>query len=89
MEADAQREMDRKAERGVQLRHMMRMEKDQWGYYQTLAHTGKFSPPPPVTQSLFNEVVRQRQIHPHTYRRLNYRLVSATQWEEMETQTSL
>ncbi|XP_046869719.1 flavin-containing monooxygenase FMO GS-OX-like 3 [Hypomesus transpacificus] len=89
MEADAQKEIDRKAEMGVQLRHVLRMEKDQWGYYQSLAHTGKFSPPPPVTQSLFNEVVRQRKIHPHNYRRLNYRLVSATQWEQMETQTSL
>lgn len=89
MEADAQREIDRKAEMGVEVRHMLRMEKDQWGYYESLSVTGKFSPPPPVTRSLFNEVVRQRQIHPHNYRRLNYRLVSPTQWEQLERQTCL
>ncbi|XP_070290559.1 uncharacterized protein [Salvelinus sp. IW2-2015] len=84
MEEEAQGEMARKVERGVQLRHMLKMDKEQWGYAQTLAQTGRFAPLPPVTQSLYEEVWRQRQVHPQNYRQLNYRLVSDTQWEQQE-----
>ncbi|XP_035636288.1 uncharacterized protein LOC118390135 isoform X1 [Oncorhynchus keta] len=84
MEEEAQGEMARKVERGVQLRHMLKMDKEQWGYAQTLAQTGRFAPLPPVTQSLYEEVWRQRQVHPQNYRQVNYRLVSDTQWEEQE-----
>lgn len=84
MEEEAQGEMARKVERGVQLRHMLKMDKEQWGYAQTLAQTGRFPPLPPVTQSLYEEVWRQRQVHPQNYRQLNYRLVSDTQWEQQE-----
>ncbi|CAB1352588.1 unnamed protein product, partial [Coregonus sp. 'balchen'] len=84
MEEEAQRELKRKAERGVQLKHMLKMDKDQWGYAQTLAQTGRFSPLLPVTQSLYEEV--WRHVHPQNYRQLNDRLISDTQWEQQELQ---
>lgn len=68
----------------MQLKHLLKKDKDQWGYALTFAQTGMFSPLPPVTQSLYEEVWRQRQVHPQNYRQLNYRLVSDTQWEQQE-----
>ncbi|XP_061103328.1 uncharacterized protein LOC133132141 isoform X1 [Conger conger] len=86
MEAEIQREMDRKLSEGVELRHLLKMEWAQWEYYRTLSRLGGFPPPPPVTQSLYEEVWRQRQRHPQNYRQLNYQLISDTQWQELEPQ---
>ncbi|XP_036380810.1 flavin-containing monooxygenase FMO GS-OX-like 4 [Megalops cyprinoides] len=84
MEEEAKREMERKTGEGVEARHLLKMDSDQWGYYRTLASMGGFSPLPPVTQSLYEEVKRQRERHPLRYRQLNYQLVSDTQWEILE-----
>ncbi|KAM4619954.1 uncharacterized protein ACJ7VT_006693 isoform 2-T2 [Polymixia lowei] len=80
MEEEAQREVERKTSQGVPLRHLLKMDKDQWGYYQTLSSSAGFPPLRPVVQSLYEEVWRQRQVHPQNYRKLNYRLISDTQW---------
>ncbi|XP_071362346.1 uncharacterized protein [Trachinotus anak] len=81
MEDEVRRELQEKVECGVQQRHLLIMEKDQWEYCQMLAHSAGFPPLPPVVRSLYEEVWRQRQIHPENYRGLNYRLISDTQWE--------
>ncbi|KAG5844819.1 hypothetical protein ANANG_G00166810 [Anguilla anguilla] len=86
MEEEVQREMERKLAEGVKPQHLLNLEWSQWEYYQALAGMGGFSPPPPVTQSLYEEVRQQRQRHPQKYRQLNYRLISDTQWEEVELQ---
>ncbi|KAG7484101.1 hypothetical protein MATL_G00045540 [Megalops atlanticus] len=84
MEEEVKREMERKTGEGVEARHLLKMDSDQWAYYRTLASMGGFSPLPPVTQSLYEEVKRQRERHPLRYRQLNYQLVSDTQWEMLE-----
>ncbi|XP_040908141.1 flavin-containing monooxygenase FMO GS-OX5 isoform X2 [Toxotes jaculatrix] len=81
MEDKVRRELQAKRERGVHQRHLLIMDQDQWEYCQTLAHAAGFPPLPPVTRRLYEEVWRQRQIHPENYRTLNYRLISDTQWE--------
>ncbi|KAG9338980.1 hypothetical protein JZ751_024376 [Albula glossodonta] len=86
MEAEVRREADRKLMEGVQPRHLLKMDSDQWGYYRTLASMGGFSPLPPVIQSLYEEVWRQRRRDPQKYRQINYRLVTDTQWEILELQ---
>ncbi|XP_042562441.1 flavin-containing monooxygenase FMO GS-OX-like 4 isoform X1 [Clupea harengus] len=84
MEREVQNMVDRKTAMGVLERHLLRMESEQWRYYQCLADSGGFSPLPPVIQSLYEEVARQRQKHPQKYRNANYRLVTDTQWESIE-----
>ncbi|KAI3374040.1 hypothetical protein L3Q82_022606, partial [Scortum barcoo] len=84
MEDEVRREQQEKLERGVQQHHLLTMQQEQWEYCRTLARTANFPPLPPVVQSLYEEVWRQRQIHPENYRRLNYRLSSDTQWELIE-----
>uniref|UniRef100_A0A6Q2X033 Flavin-containing monooxygenase n=2 Tax=Esox lucius TaxID=8010 RepID=A0A6Q2X033_ESOLU len=86
MEEEAVKEMERKVEWGVKPRNMLKMDKDQWSYARTLAQMGKFPPLTPVTQSLYEEVWRQKQAHPQIYRHVNYRLVSDTQWEQQDRQ---
>nr|XP_046267126.1 flavin-containing monooxygenase FMO GS-OX4 [Scatophagus argus]XP_046267127.1 flavin-containing monooxygenase FMO GS-OX4 [Scatophagus argus]XP_046267128.1 flavin-containing monooxygenase FMO GS-OX4 [Scatophagus argus] len=81
MEHEVRQELQEKLERGVQQRHLLMIQQDQWDYCQTLAHIAGFPPLPPVTRSLYEEVWRQRRIHPQEYRRLNYRLISDTEWE--------
>ncbi|XP_060941474.1 uncharacterized protein LOC133019125 [Limanda limanda] len=81
MEDQVLQELQEKLERGVEQRHLLVLEQDQWEYCRMLAHAAGFPPLPPVVRSLYEEVWRQRQIHPENYRRLNYRLVSATCWE--------
>ncbi|KAM3601033.1 uncharacterized protein V6R79_006387 [Siganus canaliculatus] len=81
MEEEIRQEEQGKLERGVLQRHLLNLDQDQWGYCQDLAHAAGFPPLPPVVQSLYEEVARQRRAHPENYRELNYRLVSATQWE--------
>lgn len=84
MEKITQEEMHRKQEKGVQVKHLLRMDSDQWGYYLDLARTGRFEPPQPVIQSLYEEVAKQRRKHPQRYKQMNYRLIDATQWELVE-----
>ena len=83
MEDEVRRELQEKLDRGVQRRHLLKMDQDQWGYCQTLARSAGFPPLPPVVRSLYEEVWRQRRVHPQNYRNLNYRLVSATRWEQV------
>ncbi|KAM6985850.1 uncharacterized protein FYW47_009156 [Aplochiton taeniatus] len=86
-EREVQREMETKVAGGVARCHLMKMDRDQWDYYQSLALSGRFPPLPAVTRSLYEEVWRQRQVHPLHYRERNYRLVSDTQWELKERHT--
>ncbi|KAF6740043.1 Flavin-containing monooxygenase FMO GS-OX-like 3 [Oryzias melastigma] len=81
MEDEVRGDLQRKLDRGVQRRHLLKMDQDQWQYCEGLARSAGFPPLPPVVRSLYEEVWRQRQIHPENYRKLNYRLVSDTQWE--------
>ncbi|KAM9846255.1 uncharacterized protein ACBR49_009563 [Aulostomus maculatus] len=81
MESEVWQELREKADRGVEQRHLLMMEQDQWEYCQALAHVAGFPPLPPVVRSLYEEVLHQRRIHPENYRRLNYRLSSESQWE--------
>ncbi|XP_017548111.2 flavin-containing monooxygenase FMO GS-OX-like 4 [Pygocentrus nattereri] len=84
MEEEAERERTRKTQMGVQAKHCLKMDSEQWVYYQDLATTAGFSPPQPVIQSLYEEVRRQRQAKPQAYKQINYRLVDATQWQLLE-----
>lgn len=81
MEQEVRQDLQEKAERGVLPRHLLIMEQDQWEYCQDLARTAGFAPLRPVVRSLYEEVWRQRRVHPENYRKLNYRVVSDTQWE--------
>lgn len=85
MEEDAQRERQRKTQMGVQVKHLLQMDSDQWDYYVSLATTAGVPPPNPVIQSLYNEVARQRRANPQAYREINYRLVNATEWQVVIT----
>lgn len=81
MEEEVRRELQERMERGVEQRHLLVMEQDQWEYCQTLARSAGFPPLPPVVRSLYEEVWRQRRVHPENYRQLNYRLISDAEWE--------
>ncbi|XP_038137517.1 flavin-containing monooxygenase FMO GS-OX-like 4 [Cyprinodon tularosa] len=83
MEEEVQREQQTKLGRGVQQNHLLKMDQDQWEYCDALADAAGFPPLPPVVRSLYEEVWQQRRVHPENYRGLNYRLVSATQWERI------
>ncbi|XP_076876675.1 uncharacterized protein LOC143526008 [Brachyhypopomus gauderio] len=84
MEEAAEHERQVKMQMGVQEKNLLRMDSDQWGYYEDLATTTGISPPDPVIQSLYEEVGRQRLVHPQDYRQINYRLADATHWQIME-----
>ncbi|TNM84762.1 hypothetical protein fugu_008940 [Takifugu bimaculatus] len=81
MKDEAQRQLRSRLDQGVQQRHLLVLDQDQWEYCNTLARIANFTPLPPVVRSLYEETWRQRRIHPQNYRKLNYRLVSVTQWE--------
>lgn len=81
MEDEVQSQLRSRLDQGVQQRHLLVLDRDQWEYCDTLARIANFMPLPPVVRSLYEETWRQRRIHPQNYRKLNYRLVSATQWE--------
>lgn len=81
MQDEVLRLQQEKLEQGVQQHHLLMMQKEQWEYCETLARTAGFPPLPPVIRSLYEQVWHQRGIHPQKYRRLNYRLISDTQWE--------
>ncbi|XP_054873501.1 uncharacterized protein LOC111568032 isoform X2 [Amphiprion ocellaris] len=84
MEEEAQLALQEKEERGVERRHLLVLQQDQWEYCRALAQSAGFSPIPPVIRSLYEEVWRQRRIHPKNYRRTNYRLVSDTEWQVVD-----
>ncbi|XP_017259364.1 flavin-containing monooxygenase FMO GS-OX-like 2 [Kryptolebias marmoratus] len=81
MEEEVRQEQQEKLQRGVQHRHLLKMDQSQWEYCDVLARSADFPPLLPVVRSLYEEVWRQRQIHPENYRRNNYRIVSSTEWE--------
>ncbi|XP_068187511.1 uncharacterized protein [Antennarius striatus] len=81
MEDEVRQEQQEKLESGVKQRHLLNIQQDQWDYCQMLARTAGFPPLPPVIQSLYVEVWRQRSVHPQRYRMTNYKLTSDTQWE--------
>ncbi|TDH05397.1 hypothetical protein EPR50_G00142510 [Perca flavescens] len=83
MEQEVRRELQEKLSRGVEHRHLHMMQLEQWDYCSSLASSGGFAPLPPVTRSLYEEVWRQRGVHPQKYRERNYRLVSDARWEEL------
>lgn len=85
MEEEADRERLRKTQMGVQVKHLLQMDSDQWDYYVSLATTAGLPPPNPVIQSLYEEVGRQRQANPGSYRQINYRMVNATEWQILNT----
>ncbi|XP_068587875.1 uncharacterized protein [Cebidichthys violaceus] len=83
-EDEARRALLEKAERGVQQRHLLVMQQqEQWEYCGTLARVAGFPPLPPVVRSLYEEVFRQRRVHPQNYRRRNYRLIGDDRWEQI------
>lgn len=84
MEMEVHGEMQRKQDTGVQMKHLLNLDRDQWDYYLDLAKMGQFTPPLAVLESLYEEVRRQRQKDPQKYRLINYRLIDATQWELLE-----
>lgn len=84
MEEVVRRELQEKMEQVVQQHHLMILDQNQWEYCNTLARTAGFPLLPPVIRSLYEEVWRQRRVHPENYRRLNYRLISDAQWELMD-----
>lgn len=84
MEGEVWRELQDKKDRGVQQRHLLVMDQDQWEYCRNLARSAGFPPLPPVVRSLYEEVWRQRRVHPENYRRLNYKLLSDTEWQRID-----
>ncbi|KAG7516973.1 flavin-containing monooxygenase FMO GS-OX4-like [Solea senegalensis] len=86
MEDEVLREQQEKLQRGVKQRHLLVLQHTQWDYCQMLARTAGFAPLPAVVCSLYEEVWRQRRIHPQNYRRLNYRLM--TLQENVKTRAS-
>ncbi len=81
MEDEVRQQEQERLEQGVQHRHLLVIQQEQWDYCNMLAHTAGFPPLPPVTRSLYEEVWHQRRVHPENYRKLNYRLLNNTQWE--------
>ncbi|XP_053703587.1 uncharacterized protein LOC128748664 [Synchiropus splendidus] len=84
MEAETRQELQKKSERGVEQQHLLKLEQDQWDYCTGLAKSARFPPLPPVIRSLYEEVWRQRRVHPQNYRLLNYKLTSDIHWTEVD-----
>lgn len=81
MEEEVKRQFQERLRKGILQDHLLIMGQDQWEYCQTLARIAGFPALPPVFRSLYEEVFRQRSIHPENYRKLNYRVVSNSQFE--------
>lgn len=81
MEDEVARQQQEQLRKGIKQHHLLIMGQGQWEYCQTLARIAGFPPLPPVFRSLYEEVFRQRQIYPEEYRQLNYRVVSGSQFE--------
>ncbi|XP_033465778.2 uncharacterized protein LOC117246138 [Epinephelus lanceolatus] len=84
MEEEVRQEQREKEEHGVLQRHLVIMDQDQWEYCNMLARTAGFPLLPPVVRRLYEEVGRQRQVHPENYRRINYRLINDVEWEVID-----
>lgn len=87
MEEVVRQQQQKMMDQGVERRHLLLLDRDQWEYCQSLANSAGFPPLPPVLRLLYEEVWQQRRIHPQNYRRLNYRLVSDTWWELLDGET--
>ncbi|XP_075888161.1 uncharacterized protein LOC142892028 isoform X2 [Nelusetta ayraudi] len=85
MEDEVRRQQQEQLTKGIQQHHLLIMGQDQWEYCQTLARIAGFSPLPPVFRGLYEEVFRQRQVDPEEYRQLNYRVVSGSQFERIDS----
>lgn len=81
MEEEVKQQLQERLRKGILQHHLLIMGDDQWEYCRTLARIAGFPALPPVFRSLYEEVFRQRHIHPENYRKLNYRVVSNTQFE--------
>lgn len=84
MEDEVRQEMKAKLEKGVEQRHLLMMQLEQWDYCHTLACIAGFQMLPPAIRSLYEEVWRQRRDHPQDYRKLNYRLINESEWEVIQ-----
>ncbi|XP_059207742.1 uncharacterized protein LOC131986689 [Centropristis striata] len=84
MEDEVRQDLREKEERGVQRHHLLILDQDQWEYCRTLAQAAGFPPLQPFVRSLYDEVWRQRRVHPENYRRLNYGLIDEDQWEVID-----
>lgn len=85
MEDEVARQQREQLRKGIEQHHLLIMGQGQWEYCQTLARIAGFPPLPPVFRSLYEEVFRQRQIYPEEYRQLNYRVVSGSQFELIDS----
>lgn len=86
MEDEVKRQQQEQLRKGIQQHHLLIMGQDQWEYCQKLARIAGFPPLPPVFRSLYEEVFRQRQVDPEEYRQLNYRVVSGSKFELIDSQ---
>lgn len=82
-EAEARGWREEQLKRGVEERHLLKLDQEQWEYCRGLALDAGFAPIAPVVRQLYEEVWRQRRVHPQLYRTHNYRLVSEEQWERL------
>uniref|UniRef100_A0AAQ4PQ38 Flavin-containing monooxygenase n=2 Tax=Gasterosteus aculeatus aculeatus TaxID=481459 RepID=A0AAQ4PQ38_GASAC len=72
-----------KAEQGVQRRHLLVLQNEQWDYCQSLARAAGFTPLPPAVRGLYEEVWRQRRFNSVDYRGRNYKLIGEDRWEQI------
>ncbi|CAL1572558.1 unnamed protein product [Knipowitschia caucasica] len=80
MQQECRAWLEKRLSRGVQQRHLLRMEHEQWEYCASLSAEAGFKPLTPAIRSLFEEVWRRRREHPLQYRESNYRLTEE-HWE--------
>lgn len=85
MEDEVKQQQQDLLRKGVQQNHLLIMGQNQWQYCQTLALIAGFPPLPPVFRCLYEEVFQQRQVHPEKYRQLNYRVVSSSQFQLIDS----
>ncbi|XP_068436762.1 uncharacterized protein [Clinocottus analis] len=83
-EAEARRALREKEERGVQRRHLLVLQDDQWEYYAALARAAGFPPLAPAVRSLYEEVWRRRREDSQSYRGRNYRMIGDERWEQVD-----
>ncbi|XP_074835120.1 uncharacterized protein LOC142002704 [Carettochelys insculpta] len=81
MQAAAEEELQQHLAKEGSLKHLHRLGERQWGYCQELAQLAGFEPLPPVLKELNAAVQTSRAQNISTYRSLNYRVLSANNWE--------
>ncbi|XP_053905517.1 uncharacterized protein LOC128849162 isoform X1 [Malaclemys terrapin pileata] len=62
-------------------KHFHRLGELQWGYCQELARLGGFEPLLPVVRKIYESTRESRRQDVSSYRSLNYRVLSAEEWE--------